>query len=77
MKWRVNKITTWQNDKLARGQVDKMTSWLEDKLTKWQVDKMTSWRNDSAPFVIASELRKVKCFAILKSNWLGATVSIG
>ncbi len=46
MKWQVDQMTSWWNDKLMKWQVDEMTSWWNDKLMKWQVDEMTSWPND-------------------------------
>ncbi len=47
MKWQVDKMTSWWNDKLMKWQVDEMTSWWNDKLMTWQVDDMTSWWNDT------------------------------
>jgi hypothetical protein len=39
-KWQVDKMTSWQNDKLTKWQVDNMTIWPNNKFMKWQVYEM-------------------------------------
>ncbi len=45
MKCQVDKMPSWQNDKLTKWQVDKMPSSQKAKLTKCRVDKMPSSQN--------------------------------
>ncbi len=46
MKWQVDEMTSWWNDKLMKWQVDEMTSWWNDYIMKWQADEMISSWND-------------------------------
>jgi len=50
MKWLVEKMASWWNDKLRKCklmkcQVDEMSSWWNVKLKKSQVDQMTTYPN--------------------------------
>jgi len=63
MKWQVDEMTSWWNDKLMKWQVDEMTSWWNDKLMKCQADEMTSWWND----------KLIKCEIDEMASWLNAS----
>ncbi len=61
MKWQVDEMTGWRNDRLMRS-LNEMTGWLNDSSTKWQVceikrclnfqfknDQLTKWLADKMP----------------------------
>ncbi len=50
MKWQVDEVASWWNDKLMKWlvdemAVDEMASWWNGKLMKMQVNEMASWFN--------------------------------
>jgi len=40
MKWQVEELTSWRNDKLMKWQVDEITHWQNGKLKKLHIDKI-------------------------------------